>query len=84
MLSRLWTSVSHLRCNLRLLSMKYPVTIIRAESGFGFRATTCVRFPRSSGLAKVTFVAGELQIREWGTQLHTLGAEVDIVYGNLE
>ncbi|KAG8681923.1 hypothetical protein FRC09_017143 [Ceratobasidium sp. 395] len=84
MLGRLWASISHLRCNLRLLAMKYPVTITRTSNGFGFKATTCLRFPRLSGLAKITFTAGEQQIREWGRQLHTMGAEVDIVYGNLD
>ncbi|KAG8740429.1 hypothetical protein FRC12_016008, partial [Ceratobasidium sp. 428] len=84
MLGRLWASISHLRCNLRLLAMKYPVTITRASNGFGFKATTCLRFPRLSGLAKITFTAGEQQIREWGRQLHTMGAEVDIVYGSLD
>ncbi|KAG8743949.1 hypothetical protein FRC10_011135 [Ceratobasidium sp. 414] len=84
MLGRLWASISHLRCNLRLLAMKYPVTIVRANNGFDFKATTCLRFPRSNGLAKITFTAGEQHIREWGRQLHTMGAEVDIVYGNLD
>ncbi|KAG9127757.1 hypothetical protein FRC07_010045 [Ceratobasidium sp. 392] len=84
MLGRLWASISHLRCNLRLLAMKYPVTIIRANNGFGFRATTCLRFPRSNGLAKITFTAGEQHIREWGRQLHTMAAEIEIVYGNLD
>ncbi|QRV76717.1 kinetochore protein spc7 [Ceratobasidium sp. AG-Ba] len=84
MLGRLWTSISHLRCNLRLLAMKYPVTIIRTPGGFGFKAITCVRFPRSKGLAKVTFTASEQHAREWGRQLHTMGADVDIVYGNLD
>ncbi|QRV91548.1 kinetochore protein spc7 [Ceratobasidium sp. AG-Ba] len=84
MLGRLWTSISHLRCNLRLLAMKYPVTIVRTPGGFGFKAITCVRFPRSKGLAKVTFTAGEQHVREWGRQLHTMGADVDVVYGNLD
>ncbi|KAG8684662.1 hypothetical protein FRC08_013565, partial [Ceratobasidium sp. 394] len=84
MLGRLWTSISHLRCNLRLLAMKYPVTIVRANNGFGFKATTCLRFPRSNGLAKITFTAEEQHVREWGRQLHTMGAEIDIVYGNLD
>jgi hypothetical protein len=64
--------------------MKYPVTIVRADNGFGFKASTCVRFPRSTGLAKVIFSAGEQHIRDWGKQLNTMGAEVDVVYGNLE
>lgn len=84
MLGRLWTSVSHLRCNLRLLAMKYPVTIIRTGSGFGFKATTRVRFPGSKGLAKVSFIAEEQHVRDWGKQLHTLGIDVDVVFGKLE
>ncbi|KAG8763854.1 hypothetical protein FRC11_011002 [Ceratobasidium sp. 423] len=84
MLGRLWTSVSHLRCNLRLLAMKYPVTITRADCGFGFRATTRVRFPGAKGLAKITFVAEEQHIRDWGKQLNTLGVQADVVFGKLD
>ncbi|CAE6463533.1 unnamed protein product [Rhizoctonia solani] len=84
MLGRLWTSVSHLRCNLRLLAMKYPVTITRTECGFGFKATTRVRFPSAKGLAKITFVSEEQHIRDWGKQLNTLGVNVDVVFGNLD
>ncbi|CAE6456637.1 unnamed protein product [Rhizoctonia solani] len=84
MLGRLWTSVSHLRCNLRLLAMKYPVTITRADCGFGFKATTRVRFPSAKGLAKITFVFQEQHIRDWGKQLNTLGADVEVVFGKLD
>ncbi|KAH7344476.1 Spc7 kinetochore protein-domain-containing protein [Rhizoctonia solani] len=71
MLGRLWTSVSHLRCNLRLLAMKYP-------------ATAPVRFPGAKGLAKITFMAEEQHIRDWGKQLNTLGVDVDVVFGKLD
>ncbi|CAE6513082.1 unnamed protein product [Rhizoctonia solani] len=84
MLGRLWTSVSHLRCNLRLLAMKYPVTIIRADCGFGFKATARVRFPGAKGLAKVMFIAEEQHIRDWGRQLNTLGVDADVVFGKLD
>jgi hypothetical protein len=64
--------------------MKYPVTIVRADTGFSFKATTRVRFPGSNGLAKITFIAEEPHIREWGRQLHSLGVDVDVVFGKLE
>ncbi|ELU43234.1 Spc7 domain-containing protein [Rhizoctonia solani AG-1 IA] len=84
MLGRLWTSVSHLRCNLRLLAMKYPVTITRADCGFGFKATTRVRFPSAKGLTKITFIFQEQHIRDWGKQLNTLDVDVEVVFGKLE
>ncbi|CAE7079807.1 unnamed protein product [Rhizoctonia solani] len=84
MLGRLWTSVSHLRCNLRLLAMKYPVTITRADSGFGFKTTARVRFPGAKGLAKIVFIAEEQHIRDWGKQLNTLGVDVDVIFGKLD
>ncbi|KAF8741495.1 Spc7 kinetochore protein, partial [Rhizoctonia solani] len=84
MLGRLWTSVSHLRCNLRLLAMKYPVTITRADCGFGFKATTRVRFPSAKGLTKITFIFQEQHIRDWGKQLNTLDVDVEVVFGKLD
>ncbi|KAG8713802.1 hypothetical protein FRC08_012776 [Ceratobasidium sp. 394] len=63
--------------------MKYPVTIVRANNGFGFKVAICLRFPRSNGLAEITFTAEEQHVCEWGRQLHTMGAKIDVVYGNL-
>jgi hypothetical protein len=64
--------------------MKYPVTITRADYGFGFKATTRVRFPSAKGLAKITFITQEQHIRDWGKQLNTLGVDVEVMFGKLE
>ncbi|KAF8760731.1 Spc7 kinetochore protein [Rhizoctonia solani] len=61
-----------------------PVTITRADCGFGFKATTRVRFPSAKGLTKITFIFQEQHIRDWGKQLNTLDVDVEVVFGKLD
>jgi kinetochore protein Spc7/SPC105 len=82
-LSGYWSSCTRLRSQLRLLAVKFPVTMTVLPSG-GFKATAKVMCPQKKARAFVSFIFDEATFASWPLSIRNVGTDVEIDYGPVE
>ncbi|KAG6866877.1 hypothetical protein C0991_008814 [Blastosporella zonata] len=89
-LSDYWSACAQLRAQLKLLLIKFPVTIqtikdLHTETvSSGFKAKVMVVFPSVKAKAFISFVFGDNTFSYWPVTINTLEVEVEVAYGAID
>ncbi|KIJ21478.1 hypothetical protein PAXINDRAFT_159567 [Paxillus involutus ATCC 200175] len=77
-----WSSCSQLQAQLKLVAIKYPVSIEEKPSGFS--ATTTILFPSVKAKALISFIFDTPNFSSWPMFIHSTRCEVKVAYGPID
>lgn len=81
---QLWCAAQRLRAELRLVTLRYPVTYQSSEGGESMTAAISVLIPSLKSKAELKFVASAEILRGWPSSLANADIAARTVYGSAE
>ncbi|KAG5648239.1 hypothetical protein DXG03_006197 [Asterophora parasitica] len=83
-----WSSCAQLRAQLKLISIKFPLDIEVVQGSRttppSFKVKVMVLFLSMKAKAFIRFVFGAKTLCYWPVDIHSLGCEIEVVYGNVD
>jgi kinetochore protein Spc7/SPC105 len=85
-LSVLWSSISRVRSELRLLTIKHPTNLVASspDGTISLHVTAILLFPSVKSKVLVHFSFSEEVLCTWPLLLRRVGCNVEVVYGNVK
>ncbi|KIK98328.1 hypothetical protein PAXRUDRAFT_823971 [Paxillus rubicundulus Ve08.2h10] len=77
-----WSSCSQLQAQLKLVAIKYPVSIEEKPSGFS--ATAIILFPSVKAKALISFIFDTPNFSSWPMLIHSTRCEIKVAYGPID
>ncbi|KAG6329815.1 hypothetical protein ID866_9275, partial [Astraeus odoratus] len=77
-----WCCCSQLQAQLKLVAIKYPVSI--KENPDGFSANVTVLFPKVKAKAIVSFIFDAANFSSWPARIRSTQCDVQVAYGSVE
>ncbi|KAF9229625.1 hypothetical protein BS17DRAFT_688618 [Gyrodon lividus] len=77
-----WSSCSQLQAQLKLMVIKYPISI--EEESSSFSATATVLFPSVKAKALISFIFDTRNFSSWPTSVKSTRCEVKVAYGPID
>jgi kinetochore protein Spc7/SPC105 len=82
-LSEYWCACTQLRSQLRLVSVKYPISIALLPSG-GFKATAKIMLSKKKAKALISFIFNEETFALWPSSIGDVKIDAEVVYGTVK
>ena len=87
-LSDYWDSCTHIRSQLKLIAIKYPlfieVTPPTLSVAPSFKAIASVLYHDRMSKAFISFIFDQDTFSRWPTSIHSLKCNVEVAYGSIE
>jgi hypothetical protein len=77
-----WSSCSQLQAQLKLVSIKFPLSI--EETPAGFSATATILFPNLKAKALISFILDTPIFSSWPVLIQSIRCDVKVAYGPIE
>ncbi|KAG1757257.1 Spc7 kinetochore protein-domain-containing protein [Suillus lakei] len=80
-----WSACSQLLAQLKLVAIKYPVTITHGEDDeSGFTATVTVMLPSKKAKASISFMFDTRTFSSWPISIQSMQCDVKVAYGPIQ
>lgn len=80
-----WSACSQLLAQLKLVAIKYPVSIIHGEDDdSGFTATVTVMLPSKKAKALISFIFNTGTFSSWPISIQSMQCDVKVAYGPVQ
>ncbi|KAG2156535.1 Spc7 kinetochore protein-domain-containing protein [Suillus bovinus] len=80
-----WSACSQLLAQLKLVMIKYPVTITHGDDDdVGFTATVTVVFPSKKAKALISFIFDTRTFSSWPISIQSMQCDVKVAYGPVQ
>jgi len=77
-----WSSCSQLQAQLKLVSIKFPLSI--EETPAGFSATATVLFPSHKAKSLISFIFNIPIFSSWPLLINSMACDVKVAYGSID